>query len=361
MKAIILSYSFIFFINNFISGSTKSSNLEGHCYSFFMSPLDLGNGNSGFLTTYDGLSRMPYMTSSGAVSGEVKPSVIGSNLYVTDYIATDSLGIYSYGTFNVTLPATDSNSNGVLDFLEKKQSVNAILTFKETTHWDRFGSYTTDEFKVLFLRNANNPNGTYIFQSVNGVDASSLEISGQWYTSSWDATVEYNDLSKKLTLKGTQPDSTGATVNITGQADYSYSEDMLEINNFSLTDGVDTVYSKTIFLVRNQNTYTGDMSLVDGDLDTSWSDYVNWKFFITDFNDEDNDGIPDLTDPSKTNGGLLANNGWSWHKWPWVFNDSLKCWLYYYPLSPGVCSVYNNNDGNWYVWNLNSSSWILSN
>ena len=355
---IFLSYSIL--ISSYLFG--KIATLEAHCYSFYMSPIDLGNGDSGFLTTYDGLSRMPYTTSSGHVNGEVKPLSVGSNDYVVDYISTDSLGVYSYGSFSVSLPSADRNANGVIDFLEKKHAVNSTLTFNETTHWDRFNNYTSDKITVLFSRDQNNPSGKYSLISINGIDATSLGISGQWYISSWNGTLDYDEITKRLSISGTQPNNAGTPINVTGQSDYDYSQNKLEMKSLSVSTGIETVYSRTIFLNRNLNTYSGEMSFEDGDLDTPWSDYSQWKIFITDLNDQDNNGIPDLTD-RKTNlqtPNILSTDGWNWSQWPWVYNNSLNNWLYYYHASAGVYSVYNNKDGKWYYWSNSSEMWILS-
>ncbi|MDG1138701.1 MAG: hypothetical protein P8N49_04200 [Opitutales bacterium] len=133
--------------SNLISSVTyaKSATLEAHCYSFYMSPIDLGNGESGFLTTYDGLSRMPYTTSSGHVSGEVKPLSVGSTNYVVDYISTDNLGVYSYGSFSLSLPSNDSNANGVIDFLEKNRLyIQRLHSLKQRTG---IGTITTPQIE----------------------------------------------------------------------------------------------------------------------------------------------------------------------------------------------------------------------
>lgn len=54
-------------------------------------------------------------------------------------------------------------------------------------------------------------------------------------------------------------------------------------------------------------------------------------------------------------------DGWNWSQWPWVYNNSLNNWLFYYPVSAGVYSVYNNQDGKWYSWSSSSKTWISSN
>jgi len=91
-------------------------------------------------------------------------------------------------------------------------------------------------------------------------------------------------------------------------------------------------------------------------VDTSWVDFANWKVFITDTNDADSDGIPDFTDPPASAQTAVSLDGWSYHVWPWVYNDTDKGWVYY--------SFVNNNwaawrqkDGKWYSFDASSGTW----
>lgn len=54
-------------------------------------------------------------------------------------------------------------------------------------------------------------------------------------------------------------------------------------------------------------------------------------------------------------------DGWSWNKWPWVYNSNLDNWLYYYPSASGQYSVWNNKDQKWYYWNISQNSWYSIN
>jgi hypothetical protein len=54
-------------------------------------------------------------------------------------------------------------------------------------------------------------------------------------------------------------------------------------------------------------------------------------------------------------------NGWSWNRWPWVYNSEIQNWLYYYPSAAGQYSVYNNSDGKWYSWNVAQETWVKAN
>ena len=71
-------------------------------------------------------------------------------------------------------------------------------------------------------------------------------------------------------------------------------------------------------LSRSGNSYSGFATATDGEPDTSWADYIDWFVVITDQNDQDNDGIPDLSDPveESTPAPPLNLDGWNWYKWP---------------------------------------------
>ena len=53
-------------------------------------------------------------------------------------------------------------------------------------------------------------------------------------------------------------------------------------------------------LQRSGLSYSAVVQLVDGNSDTSWSDYTHYRAEIVDLNDSDGDGVPDLSDPPGT-------------------------------------------------------------
>ena len=90
---------------NLAFSSTKTATITAHCYSFQLTPLDWKDGDVTYFTTYDGTSGYPYNT-DGKVSGEVKPSSIGSTTYKVDYIGTDAYGVRAYGTLSMGMPSS---------------------------------------------------------------------------------------------------------------------------------------------------------------------------------------------------------------------------------------------------------------
>lgn len=53
-----------------------------------------------------------------------------------------------------------------------------------------------------------------------------------------------------------------------------------------------------------------------------------------------------------TNSSQSVFDGWSWHRWPWVYN-SARGWLFYYGNN-----VWDNSSRTWFFWDSSSSSWI---
>ena len=334
--------------------STKKATITAHCYSFQLSPLDWKDGDITYFTTYDGTSGQPY-NSNGIVSSEVKPTTIGSSAYRTDFLGIDALGIYSYGTVSMTIPSTDSDNNGVPDFLQKEKSVNSSVNYNAVTHWDRYGDYeATPPATVLFTRSANSSSGTYQITHSDGVNITSYNYSGTWHINSWTGEVTYDE-NKNITINVSSLTAEGATVNVTGTGQYNYISETLSLGGINLTDGADTIQTKNAELVRSGSTYSGQLSLKDGEVDTPWVDYANWKVFIMDRNDHDSDGIPDLTDPEPTASGneetkssqYVLPGGWYWlGAYPWAYSHQEQGWLYCHPTGDGL-----------YMYSVQNKSW----
>ena len=53
----------------------------------------------------------------------------------------------------------------------------------------------------------------------------------------------------------------------------------------------------------------------------------------------------------------VSLEGWNWHKWPWVYSDADKDWLYYHCGSTGW-AVWRHKDKKWYGFNASTSTWV---
>lgn len=334
---------------------SKNANIEAHCYSFSLLPL-IDTGSSTYFTSFDGKGGLPLGADQNFYSSEVKPSSLGSNVYYTDYIVIEpNIGISFYGTLTISLPARDSNLNGILDCLELGMSVNDTAVFHTADDWDYYGNLLSESVDVRLTRDAGSNVGTWEAFYDGSVD------SGRWQLATWSGDIEYNE-NKELSLNLSRQNAYGATEYASGSGAYEYSENQISLGVLTVSDSSGMITTQPANLVRSGNTYSGLISLDDGTLETPWSDFTDWKIFITDNNDEDSDGVPDLSDYIKRSVSKELNlNGWGWHSWPWVYSNSLQDWIYYYPSGVGTYSAWSNYHKTWLVYDYSTKEWIPSN
>lgn len=336
--------------------ASKNAKIEAHCYSFSLLPLHVYDGSIIYFTTYDGKSTPPLGLDNNIVSSEAKPGYLGSNIYYTDYIVVDSyIGVSYYGTLTISLPTKDSNSNGIIDLLEIEMSVNDFATFHTVDDWDYYGNLSNETIEVQIIRASGSNIGTWTV-----VEDGETTI-GEWALANWSGDIEYNE-NKQLSLSLSRQNPEGNTEYASGTGKYEYSENQVSLGVLSVSDSSGTITTQPANLARSGNTYSGLISLDDGTLETPWSDFTDWKVFITDNNDEDSDGVPDLSDYIKRSlPQELDLDGWGWHNWPWVYSNSLKDWIYYYPSGVGMYVAWSNYHQSWLVYNYSTKEWTLSN
>ena len=321
--------------------------------------LDVGSSTLGgklYFTSYDGKSSWP-LNDSNRVSGELKPLYSGSSSFVTDYLVANSYGIYEHGTVSLSISSTDSDKNGVPDWLQKNMSVNEYISGNSQVHYLSPTAYGGDSsISGTFTRSAGLSSGNYnLNYTITGVG--SAKATGVWYIGFYEGTVKYDNSIYEIDAQTLN--SSGNKVTATGSSEYSISSsDNLNIGVLNLSYGSSTVQLQAGSLSRDGNTYSGFAKAVDGNTDTSWADYVDWYIEITDPNDGDKDGVPDFTDPIQQaiTPSSVDISGWNWHSWPWVYNHSIQNWLYYHKGASGY-AVWNNSDRSWYGWNAGTESW----
>ena len=83
------------------------------------------------LATYDGTNGFPLHTGNSQpfnYNGEVRPRSGQAGVYETDYLLHIDRFAHEWGTLTFNLPTTDSDTNGVPDFLQREKAVNTGLT-----------------------------------------------------------------------------------------------------------------------------------------------------------------------------------------------------------------------------------------
>lgn len=266
--------------------------------------VNLGPARSGGLTacftTYDGTANLPLFDQVGnliRVSGELSPS--GNGRYQTDFGLQDYWDWISYGTATVQFAATDGDANGVPDFLQPELHSNVTFSGNVTEQMP-FVAISTINGRLS--RQAGSLQGSYT-AAITG------ESGGRTYTG---ATFLLNVSGKVDYTRGAQnqgifqvrvTDSSGASHSYSTTTPFtvrSVNQIQIPATTFISSTGGGDIVSKLCTLNRSGQRYIGSLSLADGNLYTSWSDYTQWVLQIEDSNDRDADGIPDLSDTAPT-------------------------------------------------------------
>jgi hypothetical protein len=251
-----------------------------------------------YVTTFDGQSGVPLYQPlpNGYVlfSGELRPRSGQSGVYEADYVTYDDQGdAQDYGSFIGNLPSTDSDGNGLPDVVQRNKAVNASVS--GTTISDYYG--TSSSFTGSLYRPANSITGSYSV-TLTRPGQSSITYNGVLYLLNLSGSVSYSRATAVMNLSLSQTLPHGGSRTLSGTTFFNVinvNQVALQQFNVNSSDG----YSYTVLattLNRSGNTYTGNVQLADGLPDTYWPDYVNWVFEITDPNDSDGDGIPNLSD-----------------------------------------------------------------
>jgi len=273
----------------------RTVSFEAYCHSIYLSPASgttpAGLPLTAYYTSYDGRSdRAPLRepTGSGTVrfSGEFRPDLIDADIYWADYILISDQW-EEYGSIATRIPLTDSDANSVPDLLQRAHPVDAILPTASSRDWPTV-SFGTSSGSVRVQRSAGQTVGTY------------SEGAATWAILNVTGTARFDLESRNLTVNAdfSEPDGTLVPLEFTTKAN-RLDDSTVELSLFTArgTDRLFAVTSQTpTRLTRHGNSYRGLLQFVDGLPDTSWPDYTQWTFELTDPNDSDGDGIPDLSD-----------------------------------------------------------------
>lgn len=279
--------------------NTAQVNLSGLSFQVF--PATQNHPTAGpitaFFTTYSGRTNSfplaDVKSNQYLFSSEVRPRPGNPGVYETDYATYSALSgtFIQYGSIAITLSTADTDSNGVPDFLQKERSAEVDFTGISTSF---FPAILSTAIAGHFSR----PAGALVGQFSSRSAASGLVLSGNWWTLAASGTLTYSRSGNTAQLKLTGSD--GATVRtVTAATSFIVAgSEQLIFNPLALVREDQTVRSTLgpVSLARFGNKYRGAVLAVDGLLDTSWPDFIQWLMEITDANDGDTNGIPDLTD-----------------------------------------------------------------
>lgn len=275
-----------------------TASVEANGYSFSFAVGATNAGFSLFFTTYDGSTGVPLEDCSGdfcTVSQELAPATIGATTYRTDYFAVDQSGTFEYGAASISVAASDSDADGILDPLERKRSGNFSFTGSATPHFNAFGIYATSSVSGSVQRSANSLVGTYSGSFSNTTQSASFV--GAYSLSGASGSVEYDLGGEILDWHLVQRGLDGTLRTFTGISQFSrIGTEALTIPAFALYDSASSLalFVNASTLGRSGNVFRGTVSVADGGVDTTWADYTTYRVELNDPNDSDADGLPDL-------------------------------------------------------------------
>lgn len=272
--------------------AVRTSGFIEHNLSVNLGYASTPTGYRYYFSTYDGVLGWSLYQSGYGWSGELRPDSANSSTYRADYDIWDSIYGYfpGYGSLTATMPSTDSNGDGLADFLDLNRNGNGSFSGSGYDYVPGVGltSYT---FNGTLTRSSGSYGGTYSVSTSTGNTAS-----GTFYLGGYAGNVTYDTDARTMTVTGL---SFAGSTTLSGTITYDVLDvNTVRINTFTYTEnGVGMSIVGSITLTRSGNTYSGKGVITDGNLYTSWADYNLFHLKITDNNDTNGNGIPDLSDP----------------------------------------------------------------
>jgi hypothetical protein len=313
MKATFISASLAATLVFPSAAQSLTAQVEANGYSFSLAPVVTSNSEIVHFTSYDGLSGTPLLECDAVscyAGEEFRPASLGSNSFAADYLVADSLGIYEYGTVLITASAPDGDGNGQLDALERLRPGNFSISGTTYPDWNYFGLYYNSSISASIVRSAGNLEG-----NVSGIfsnPAQTASFTGDSSLSGANGPVSYEIGGDSLLWTLSQLDIDGTYRTFIGSSAINRNgTTSIEVPGFALYDSASGtwLYTNTATLDRDGFVFRGIVELVDGGPFTSWADYKYMHVEVTDNNDTDSDGLPDLVSLPEPEGLLMLASG----------------------------------------------------
>jgi hypothetical protein len=273
---------------------TNVATFTGNCRSISLNTASFPSAAAQFyFTTYDGKTNVfpqNYIANGQLFfSGELRPRAGQLGVYETDYANYTNGVLGSYGSIVLNLPTLDADGNGMPDITQLNQGVNTIITGTLQQDWPMVLSTTVGG---SMTRSAGQTTGSYIINFLSNSGT------GQWSLTPFTAgsSLSYTRGNTNLITFNL---NTGGGLTMTNKTPFTVvNSNQISLPQFTLigNDGKTyTVLAGTVFN-RTGNKYVANATFFDFLQASPWADYVNWVFEITDANDTDGNGIPDLSD-----------------------------------------------------------------
>jgi len=255
----------------------------------------LGNVTT-YYSTFNGTAGLPLIDTfnGNIVSGELRPRLNTNGIYEGSYGQATALMAIDYGSYAIAVPPGDADGNAIPDVLQIDRPGN----FNATGSGYSAAAGLTFSISISFTRAVNSGVGTYKATTQNSTGEIN-SVTGTYSVLSYQGSALYergatNTISLALQNAGdtSRAISGSTTFTTTDQNEMAYAA-FDAIGNDGRTYRV-----KAGNLTRSGNVYRGNLELHDGLPETYWADFTGYAFLLTDANDSDRDGVPDLTDSS---------------------------------------------------------------
>jgi hypothetical protein len=230
-------------------------------------------------------------------SGELTPNLAQAGNYQTDYVLFVNNKVNAAGTVSLNLPTTDSDQNGVADFLQKSKPGNVVFSGNVFRQFPSAISGIAVNGEIT--RAAGSVVGSYT-ATVPGPVSGFITYKGESYIANGSGSIKYNRLNNESTTSMEFGNADGSVAFYSRTSSFT----VIDSNTVLIPAGPFTAsnlrayVAKACTLKRNGNRYIGPLEIQDGNITTTWRDYISWQVEIIDLNDTDADGIPDLSDPT---------------------------------------------------------------
>ncbi len=271
-----------------------ASTFNAYCHSVALRPAKTSWGTTIVFSTPKGTA-YPYfdVVANDIIGGnELRPLPNVAQGYEAGYGVRQSGQFVEYGVAVMEIPATDSDGNGVPDFAQVDRSMGG--TFSGTINAYGPSPYTA---KLVFTisRAAGATTGTYNAFAVVG--GQTIFYDGESVVSSASGTVTYNPSKALIALGGVLSGELGSSLAISAVGNYYIKSGNVVLGSMPIKTpaGNLTALATTLSRVPGTLRFRGSLSLVDGNLSTSWPDYTRWTLEIGDA-DVNQNGVPDIAE-----------------------------------------------------------------
>lgn len=272
----------------------EGSAFKAYCHSVALRPAHTSLGTTIVFSTPKGTD-YPFFDVIGnqlVVGNELRPLPGSLPSYEAGFGHMRAGQFIEYGVALMEVPATDSDGNGVPDFAQVDSPMSG--TFPGTINVYGSAPYTA-KLVVTVSRSAGSTTGTYNAFAV--VAGQPVFYDGESVVSSASGAVTYNPAKSLIAFGGVLSGELGTSLAITAVGSYAIQSGNVVLSSMPIKTPKGTLTALATILTRVPGTlrFRGSLSLVDGNLSTSWPDYTRWTLEVADA-DVNQNGVPDIAE-----------------------------------------------------------------